>query len=152
MWPVPCRQVCCLRVAFLRLDHVLEVIDLPQIFLHSKTPQSKVWEKILLLRSLLNYFSLKRNFEADFSVKIEVNKWMKTCKHGSCKLPPANPTYWQMGNLKPRTRQPWCAVCGKMAKPWTWSLKYILNILELTMNAETCLSSNHLISVVVNCK
>lgn len=24
------------------LDHVLEVIDLPQIFLHSKTPQSQV--------------------------------------------------------------------------------------------------------------
>ena len=45
----------CVGVRF--ADHVLEVSDLPQGFLHSKTSQSHVWEEILLLKtiSLINY-------------------------------------------------------------------------------------------------
>ena len=51
------RQVCSLRFTFVRLDHFLEVSDLPQGFLHSKTSQPYVWEEILLVKtiSLINY-------------------------------------------------------------------------------------------------
>ena len=41
-WPVRWRQVCSLRFTFVRLDHVLEVSDLPQRFLHPKTSQLHV--------------------------------------------------------------------------------------------------------------
>ena len=37
-----CRQVCSLMLKFLRLDHALEVSDLPQGFLLPKTSQSHV--------------------------------------------------------------------------------------------------------------
>ena len=40
------------RSRFERLDHALEVRDLPQGFLHPKTSQSHVWEEILLFRTL----------------------------------------------------------------------------------------------------
>ena len=34
--PGPCRQVCCLRFTFVRLDHAPEESDLPHGFLRSK--------------------------------------------------------------------------------------------------------------------
>ena len=83
-WPGPCRQVYGLRFTFVRLDHAPEVSDLPQGFLHPKTPQSQVWEEIRLFRIflLIDYNRIhafkRRNFEDNFSAKIELRWWMKT--------------------------------------------------------------------------
>ena len=41
------------QAKFVRLDHTTEVSDLPQGFLHPKTSQSHVWEKIRLFRTVL---------------------------------------------------------------------------------------------------
>ena len=93
----------CLAVRF-------PVPEVSQGFLHSKTSQSHFWEEIRLFRtlSLINYwttvFFIERNFEDDFSAKIEVNEWIKTNMAGASYHPRiVIPKYEQTGNVKPLT-------------------------------------------------
>ena len=48
--PMPYRQVYSLKFTFVQLNDSLEVSDLPQRFLHSKTPQSNVRWEILVFK------------------------------------------------------------------------------------------------------
>ena len=76
MWPGPCRQVCRLRFTFVWLDHVPELSDLLQGFLHPKTSNPtfvKEYDFLELFRLLtIEFYLKKRNFEDNFSVKIDV--------------------------------------------------------------------------------
>ena len=97
-WSGPCRQVSCLMFTFVRLDHVPEVSDLPQGFCTLKTSQSHVWGEVRLFElGILR----TRNFEDNFSAKIEVSGWTKTNMAAASHHPRVlSPRYWQTGNVK----------------------------------------------------
>ena len=81
---------------------------LPQGLLHPKTSQSHVWEERRLFRTLLlidNWilFFKNRNFEDNFSAKIEVSGWKKT-KTAAASYHPRilNPKFGQTGKVDRR--------------------------------------------------
>ena len=68
---------------------------------------------------LSNSISKKRNFEDNFSAKIEVSEWMNTNMAAASYHPRIlSPKYGQTGNIKPLTvnRKPQFVVCSKMTK------------------------------------
>ena len=99
-------QVCGLRFTFVRLDHALEVGDLPQgFFLHPTTSQSHIWEKTLLLElfclSLMEFFLRNVTFKDNFSAKIKVNEWMNTNMEAArYHLGILSPKYGQASNVE----------------------------------------------------
>ena len=99
-------QVCGLRFTFVRLDHALEVGDLPQgFFLHPTTSQSHIWEKTLLLElfclSLMEFFLRNVIFKDNFSAKIKVNEWMNTNMEAArYHLGILSPKYGQASNVE----------------------------------------------------
>ena len=108
-WPGHCHQVCALRYTFVPLDHAPELSDLQQGFLHFKTSQSHVWEEVRFFWTfLLIYYRIlfkrERNFEDNFSAKIEVSGWMNTNMAAASNHPPIlSSKYGQTGNVKPLT-------------------------------------------------
>ena len=99
-------QVCSLRFTFVRLDHALEVGDLPQgFFLHPITSQSHIWEKTLLLElfclSAMEFFLRNVIFKDNFSAKIKVNEWMNTNMEAArYHLGILSPKYGQASNVE----------------------------------------------------
>ena len=108
-WAGPCRQVCGLRVTFVRLVHAPEVSDLTQGFLHPTTSQCHCLRRMRLFRTflLIDYrilLSKKRNFEDNISAKIEGSGWMNTNVAAVSYLPRILiPRCGQTGNVKPLT-------------------------------------------------
>ena len=103
-WAGPCRQVCGLRVTFVRLVHAPGVSDLTQGFMHPTTSQCHCLRRMRLFRTflLIDYrilLSKKRNFEDNISAKIEGSGWMNTNMAAVSYLPRCG----QTGNVKPLT-------------------------------------------------
>ena len=101
----PCRQVCGLRLNLKRLDHAPEVSDLPQGFFTLKPHNPTIKKKNHLLELfcllIIEFYFKKRNFEDNFSAKIEVDELKQTWPpHG---YHPRSPKYERTCNVKPLT-------------------------------------------------
>ena len=78
-------QVCGLRFTFVRLDHALEVGDLPQGFFASYNitiphlRENTTFRTLYLIcLSVMEFFLRNAIFKDNFSAKIKVNEWMNT--------------------------------------------------------------------------
>ena len=102
-------SLCCSRTTHLfKPFEGLERLRRRQGFLHPiKHSQSHVWEEIqleLFCLLTIEFYFKKRNFEDNFSARIEVSGWMKTYIAAVSYHPRIlSPKYGQTGNVKPLT-------------------------------------------------
>ena len=107
-WPGHCHQVCALRYTFVPLDHAPELIYSKVFYTlkhHNPTFEKKYdffWTFLLIDYRIL--FKRERNFEDNFSAKMEVSGWMNTNMAATSNRPPIlSSKYGQTGNVKPLT-------------------------------------------------
>ena len=109
-----------------RFGHFTTNDKVDKLWFHPKTSQSHVWAVIKLfelfcLLIIECYFFEKRNFEDNFSAKIEVSGWMKTNMAAASYHPRIwSPRYGQTGNLQKNLAvNHWPLERGLTVQTWT---------------------------------